>query len=386
MPKPPKPDPLRERLAKALRLASIEPEVWRHLVDEGYVETARDPADPDVFDDLVDAARRARRLAGSRKAPSPGKRTRSIKIQGEPGPVVDRAKAFSAYLARVAAEDDRVVAFRTRVLGGRLLTPKEAEFLVDSDILRFLDLEQLARFEVPVIGHRSRTVSRAPDGHEAPSYWIDRSSFHIRVGDREFSIPYSLELMRRISRSDCPVLEIVAHVRAEPWTAGAFRDRSGKVLPGSVLDELRQVSVHLAQRFHWPESRASWFALTGNVPYVSPLRVKAISQATNLFERLEIVLTVEPWVTPAELLRAYRQARKRVLIGQHRHLSKKKLALFEFLMDLGVVEPSDDSWERLMGRWNEQCIRGWRYGDRRVFRRDFMRVYARVVWPRYEWV
>jgi hypothetical protein len=378
---------VRVRLARALKSPAVDDTVWAYLLEGGYVRDAEDPNDVEGFEYLVAQARLVRRHFRAKRGEPRTARSRSIPIEESSTAYhVVRAKARSAYLARVASEDGSVGEFRSRVLGDRRLEKEEAEHFLDSDVLRFFGEYELGQFGIPTVGHRSRASYRGPDGREVSVYSIDRSVFIVRCGDRDFEIPYPLPLEMRISRSDCPVLAILPKVRAKPWTAGGFRDRSGRVLSGSVLGDLRQVSVDLAQRLHWEEADATWFVLTGKTPYVSAIEVRAKGNLGTLFNRQQIVLTADTWVPETEVIQAYRNARRKLQSRRQRQPASRNLAVFEFLISTTGGGQPEQSWAKLMDRWNEHCPRPeWRYTDRWRFCRDFNRVRDTVIYPEVAW-
>ena len=168
----------------------------------------------------------------------------------------------------------------------------------------------------------------------------------------------------------------------------------------SVLDELRQLAMYLANLCGWNEGAAAWFVLTDAVPFVAPLQTSVKTILGNPRNKARITLSVEPWVSAATVERIYRDLQRQVLgCTDNRPIGRRALALFR----LGVEHlrtnkrPSAlakrPSARELMGRWNalrpatcshrprhdDQC----RYDNERRLAGDFDRVWRALMHPPY---
>jgi hypothetical protein len=154
--------------------------------------------------------------------------------------------------------------------------------------------------------------------------------------------------------------------------------------PGSVLGELRELCKELTKVHPWDIDQATWFLLTGETPFVRPIRARKQEEMwlTDGRAYTTISLTVQPWVPPEQVETVYRQLQEQVIGGAHGRVSDKNLNLLRF-----VIERADGSgnlpkgevlvkdWDK---RWKHQRPE-WCYGaDTRRFWRDFRNVQKSV--------
>jgi hypothetical protein len=155
------------------------------------------------------------------------------------------------------------------------------------------------------------------------------------------------------------------------------------VLPGSVCADLRRLSRTLAQFFPWEERDAMWFVLTGQAPWILPIRAEVrYRDSKDNFERMEVLVSVEPWISARTLLAFFRRLQAGLLGGENRALGTKGLALFELVEGERAVNPRV-SWNKLMAAWNKRRP-AERYHDRRVLRRDYCRTSKALLFPGYD--
>jgi hypothetical protein len=76
-----------------------------------------------------------------------------------------------------------------------------------------------------------------------------------------------------------------------------------------------------------------WFALTGDAPYVQPLRVHydSIEDEPHYPNMGQLTLIVEPWVDATEVERVYRSVQRQVLGGDNRKKDKHTLEAARFV-------------------------------------------------------
>ena len=109
---------------------------------------------------------------------------------------------------------------------------------------------------------------------------------------------------------------------------------------GGTLDALRQVSEHLSRHYGWEEGWATEFVLTDRIPPIRP--IESSSSLPSTFTSLaRIVLTIDPALSPKEVMDKYRAERTQLAGNRHRDLSEKHLQLAAFTSSRpagGVVE------------------------------------------------
>jgi len=143
---------------------------------------------------------------------------------------------------------------------------------------------------------------------------------------------------------------------------------------GGVLDSLRNLAAAQAEEYGIAPSEACRTILTGLPP-----RIKAISIGPY-FKRIPAAsrfhITVDPAVTPMELARAYRDARRLYLKSRVRKLSAKHLQLAVFM----ASRPAGETGAESMREWNRTHKR-WRYSHVSNFLRDAAAARRRLLLP-----
>jgi hypothetical protein len=365
---------MRSQLAKRLRKSTVPDIIWDDLVDDGYVT---DATDADDFSGLVDAAKRRLKIwedgiAQSRRTTplEPQKQSKRIERRSE----VERALAFSEYLAFLADTDPNIRRFRNGVLGRRLLNSAEAKKLLNSPAARILPFSKFLDLGIPLIGHESQFGESDVD-------WL-RSEFMIQVildsSEGQFTetrhILYG-NLTRVVGDGDDPDYWPNADLVKYCDTSGVEAGRL--VLPESVLDDLRTVAKSVVGKLQgWSEGAATWFVLTGISPIVFPLQVNnTVIRATDYTQGL-VTLMVEPWVSGQSVLKAYRRAQKDIIGGQQRELSGRNIAVFRFVIAEKRMK-KNLSWQSLMESWNHMHQQ-WRYDDLRHFAQGYHRAEKKI--------
>ena len=134
--------------------------------------------------------------------------------------------------------------------------------------------------------------------------------------------------------------------------------------PGSLVDELYEISEELASMFDWPyaamdrigrprSGAAAWFVLTGEAPEVRPFNGRWEPQTSkHLNPQWRIKLTVPPWVPAEEVTRAYLLLRGQAPEGRRLPHTTTPLDVARFVWEQerlhGYKEPH---WSALFKRW-----------------------------------
>jgi hypothetical protein len=383
---------LREWVARALKWDEVPDPIWEDAVVDGWVK--------DVLEGSVDRNeflktirqwmkryKRMRAWEEGREAEG-----RSKPGEGEPEFIrprlgdreTHRAEAVEEYVAKVAACERRVFAFRKRFLGGTVLSPAQADALITSPAAAYLPFQYFIPFGeslIPLLGHSATLRTDTPKGDEGGSYSLN-------IFAHPPGKTFSVEVQRT---------ERLLYIDEEGQTEETL------VEDHSVLEGLRRLSNYLAAEYPWQEAQATWFVLTGELP--------ALSAATGRVSRgsaapyAEITMTVQPWVSADTVRKFYGQLQARVLKSRPRALSERNLAVFRFVVGQQEVKPySDDapasrltrqhpkllrlkqpSWRVMLHRWNRQYPAGdkRRYKYVRNFQRDFQRAAQAIVSPRW---
>ena len=161
-------------------------------------------------------------------------------------------------------------------------------------------------------------------------------------------------------------LELLAYgIEGDEWTHRL------PVRHGGLLDELRKASKKLEDFYGWGAAQASFFILTGAVPYVSSIR-STVQWVSPLAARQRITLSLHPTCTPREVVRAYGEIRRHNY-GRLRRLSPRHSMLAAFYAELPDGLPPSE----MLRRWNEHCAakewpKKWQYkkADADLFNRD----------------
>jgi hypothetical protein len=294
-----------------------------------------------------------------------------------------RSEVVEEYVAKVAACERTVFAFRKRFLGGTALSHAQADALITSPAAAYLPFEYFTPFgesRIPLLNHSATLKTVPPKSDEGGPYSLD---IVVQPPGETFSV-------------EVQQTERLLYIDEDGQTAEVLvEDRS-------VLEGLRRLSNYLRAEYPWQEAQAAWFVLTGEPP--------ALSAATGRVSRgsaapyAEITMTVQPWVPADTVWKFYGQLQGQVRTSRPRALSGRNLAVFRFVVGQQEVKPySDDaqvsaltrqhpklmklkqpSWRVMLERWNQPypAEHKWRYKYVRNFQRDFQRAAQAIVSPR----
>lgn len=296
---------------------------------------------------------------------------RKAQIDAQSDPVIQRAEAFSLYLANLAKEDPKVKNFRREIIdGGAAPSAEEAEAFLFSPATALFTVAWFKENGVPIMGHTAKVLEM----ERLSSSWPRQLKGTVKVEWDHGEV---------VSRFDG---EILASDPFERVTVGSERVSA---LKGSTISELLLLDEHLRGRFpwrplHWDVLQVPMFVLTGKAPWVEPIRVSVPEGYPDLYQTVDI--TVWPWVPVEKVTSMYERVRKE--LNPTPTTSPKRLALFIFIMQHPEVkvqsegeQPSVPSWRELLRLWNKQYPEGneWYYKDVRNLQRDFKEAYDQVV-------
>src|SRR5215203_2563123 len=379
---------LKRWLARRLRMDDVPAPLWQLLLEDHWVEDARDPDYQDGKEELLRRARQlleySREMGSS--GPGDGRSFAETAAKGQhryvprflPGnPVYERADAISLYLAKVADNDGAVRQFRLEVLDGGIVSPAQAEALVCSPAAAILPHSWFKRHGVPLLDHTARVLEEEKGAVEETR--AGEMTLEIKWDDGEMLIPFERETVFRTLDSLLRIRE-----RERFWGNEGWSTARTEVYARSVLGTLSEIANALRERLPWAQAEAEWFILTGEQVQIPPIYHSEPDES----DLGTVTLTVAPWV-PAETVDGlYKSVRE--MLNPTSMPSPRRLALFRFVVAHPEVKVSQDeqalevpSWRRLMGSWNEEYPAGneWHYVDARNFRRDSLKAFEQLVIP-----
>jgi hypothetical protein len=316
-----------------------------------------------------------------------------------------RAEAYSAYAAKIAATEYRVLRFRDRALDGRMLTVEEANALLTSPVAAQFSTAWFRNHRVPVIAH----VFEVNDVEDGKNPYEARR--RVEVNGRDFD----QQAIRWISNGgpvfpgeilhpEDETIPSAAHTAIVSVPLETLGNGEGDVLAlqRSVVGELVELGQQLASWYSWKEAEAIRFVLLGDiVPPIAPLtaQVALRRRGTTAGAGLNhghITLTVEPWVSPKTVRDFYQTIRQQVFGRKTRQFSERNITVFKFVTKCMEVETAREpgqllssrlvrraSWRALMEAWNREQRQKWSYKDPRNFEKDFHRGRRAVTRPKY---
>jgi hypothetical protein len=380
---------LRDWATRALKWDTVPDPIWEVAVEDGWVKDVLEGrADRD---DLLDTIRQLwKRYTRMRSWEERRQEARSKSDEKNPDAITprlgdretQRAQVVEEYVAKVAACERSVFAFRKRFLGGTTLSHAQADALITSPAAAYLPFQcfiPLGESQIPLLNHSATLRTDPSESDEGDPYTLD-----ILVDPPGETFRAEVQRTRRL-----------LYIDEDGQTQETLvEDRS-------ILEGLRVLSKYLAAEYPWQEEQATWFVLTGEPP--------ALSAATGRVSRgsaapyAEITMTVQPWVPADTVRKFYGQLQGRVLTSRPRAVSERNLAVFRFVVGQQSVKPYSDnapaseltrrhpnlmrlkqpSWRVMLKRWNRHYSAGdkWHYQYVRTFQRDFRRAAQAIVSP-----
>jgi hypothetical protein len=292
---------------------------------------------------------------------------------------------MSEFFAGVAHQLPEVREFREEVLGGRFLTLGEAHALIASYAARTLSSEWFNKWSIRVVGHDAKILDSASWGGrfnpvddwvtirvDPPGVTKTVRYAHRQEGDQD---------TRCVIQSGA-IIPIYTNLLVETHGNQTY---PSWLWPGSVVDDLYELSVELADTFDWPGSAldtlgrprndaAVRFILTGARPEVRPIDARWEHKGGGyLNPQLRIRFTIPPWLSEMEVLRAYRLMRGQLPRGTSLPKTPTPLEVARFVWERerqnGYERPP---WPKLLEQWNEKHP-GKRFENYRDFRKYCMR-------------
>jgi len=294
-----------------------------------------------------------------------------------------RARAFSNYVAEMAGGDRGIEEFRTRVLGGRLLSRPGAVELLGSEAPRYMSLSDFGHELVPLVGHGMKAESK---------YKTEPAPFSEKKGPKARPLwRHEVDLAIQWDSGSKRILRIRDYPEGGPGkddetSIYLTADGEGWVpqvaWQGSVFYELARLSDRLASSFPWLQEQATMFILTGEAPFVSPLLVDPPHWRLGSYAYVRLTVHVEPWVSVESVARLFRHLQMGALPKRSRAIGEKHLSLLEFVTKHSQSGDDVPSFEILLQLWNKSHPR-WKYSSAWRFARDYRRVGQNIVFPPY---
>lgn len=273
-----------------------------------------------------------------------------------------RAHAFAAHMARRLNMSHEVLDFREKHLGGRVLSSDEAYALLASPAARYFPAGFLEAYGVPVIGHMAEIVRYDfdPFSDETNHLAVVRADPPGITMKSQYAPPKP-ELT--LPDDGTPYGRVSAYKGLEgdevkPPTSWplAYRARDGYKetiypWPRSVLYELRQGSHDLAMLFGWEEEDMVWLLLTGQAPYLNPLRVR-VSYARG--KTPTIKMEAAAWM-PTEVVEAnFKNIQRQLLPAGPDKTPARSLEVCTFVERHIQDAPEKAVWPYLCKKWNAE--------------------------------
>lgn len=386
---------LRKWLAKQLqRNHEKDPmmdSLWDSLKALGYVEEALKVNSKAANRDVLEAAKtllpHAELVASighaskrrQERSPKPFLRLSSYEEK--------RAKALGEFLAFKASTHPLVQRFREEALGGGPVGPEQARVLVDSPAASRFPTGWFKVRGIPIVDHTASFYEHGTvvDQDDPESFM----EFEYIAVDPPGEL-FRTHLPVSVSYEDLPYLRYPdesSKIRSgDHYSAfwGTQEYVHVPVYPGSVLDDLRQLSHRLAEKVcpAWEEAQAAQFVLTGESVPSRPLTTQYANHSSEQLTYGTITLTVEPWVPTKTVVQFYQYMQTHMLGQKPRAPSLRNLDVFSFVVrHLRDELPNEEGqgkalkrlpWAELMERWNRANPKQ-RYSSESQFSRDFRR-------------
>ena len=325
-------------------------------------------------------------------------------------------QALSAYAALKANEDQRVTEFRARALGSEYLSTVQATDLLSSYAARFLTLEQLQDFNVPLAGHEALLVGPYRENVRG-GFFEHIVTLKIVPPDISLKLRYTngsqqsgdaSELIRREVEGGEVVYPYKASLPSEEMTGtepadiegdqnsqyvGTFlvsgfdtADRPADIWPGSLVDEIYGLAQELSESFMWPSrstrsgrvgtwwnvDSAALFVLTGIAPLMHPVRVGFGCAGGSLDIPSRVGFEVLPWLPPETVFEFYKSVREALKVNL-RNQGARKFEVVTFVLGRSKsCGPKALDFRQLREDWNE-TFPNVKFRDTSEFKTNFER-------------
>src|SRR5919107_2838072 len=230
---------LRGWAARALKWDTVPDPIWEDAVEDGWVKDVLEGRE--ARDELLKTIRQLwKRYRRMRTWEEERQEERSESDEEEPEPITprlgdretQRAEVVEEYVAKVAACERRVFAFRKRFLGGTTLSPAQADAIITSPAAAYLPFEYFTPFgdsRIPLLDHSAALRTDPPESDEVGQYSLD---IFVDPPGETF-------------RADVQRTESLLYIDEDGQTGETLvEDRS-------VLEGLRILSKYLATEYPW---------------------------------------------------------------------------------------------------------------------------------------
>jgi hypothetical protein len=301
--------------------------------------------------------------------------------------------AMAALFAFIGDQIPEVKEFRERILPGRYLTADEAHALIASYAARTFSPSWFEEWGIPFVGHRAEVLDRGSCGEDFSPVddWMTIRADPPGVDKTvRYAYPRQGDPNTRCVIQNGAVIPIHTQLPSESHGDHVY---PSWLWPGSVVDELYDLSVELASAFDWPlessnlrdtrpwSRTSAWFILTGEAPPVHPIEARwEIKHGSSLLNpQWRIRLTIPPWLPEEEALLAFRLLRRARPKGLKLPKEVRTLEVARFVWEQerldGYREPPP--WKAWCERWNEENL-GHSFKSPSNFRTTFLRGAAAV--------
>ncbi len=350
---------LAKRLTAAAGLRAMPSFVWSMILME--VPDPFRPIPETEFQSLLDATRRvlAMKVRGGDTQEEHRVRAAASKTRGLLT-ASDRRRATyeTRRRAEMAMSDDLVVRTRTRLLGGKTLTPAEAVRLLESPATKWLPAYYFLFNKIPIGAHDSKIVQ--PDGTRGAS-WDKETVIRISAGANQWDYPYA-----ELQRHRCDLKHSIAATMDG-------HDRFEHVVePGSLLEEVGRASAELAMRYAWPDHQALWYLLTGEVPQLDPVSLRVSARYGTRGTFAAVTLVIEPWVAAETVRRVYLRAQQAYFKQPSKCPELTSFAVYDFVESKLAGSEGIPKWPDLGKAWRRGASKQ-RFNDRSAFQRVYRR-------------
>ncbi|MCK4415192.1 MAG: hypothetical protein KAY32_16795 [Candidatus Eisenbacteria sp.] len=317
---------LRARLAGDLRLEELPEKTWSWLVEEDYVDDyLHHKLDREQYAILL---KRAAKPIGERPGRKLGQKTGAKTEPALKELEWLRSVVYSRYLARLASHRPEVRELRSRLFRGTTLRGPEAIRFFSQIGPRYVTHAWFVESGISPVHHSSHYTN----------YKGDPTSFRQAAGIR---------LAWKGKTRDIKITDRLSVATVQRWTTLHLRRKNLPVKRESLFGEIQEVASFLARSYHWDGGDATAFLVEGRIPYVLPIRVSPGLETPPDHLRMVATLEFEPWVTDDTVLRAYREARRKMMSKQSRLIPESRLRLFDFVAEY-CEKTYGKSWEDLV--------------------------------------
>ena len=347
----------------------LRDEEWEDLLEDQYIQELLDGVS--TSREVAEKVQHRRQVYGLRgvkqnKAPQ-------VLSEQEAKKPSSRIVALSILVAQEATKEAEVQAFRTDVLGGKLLSLEAVEeWILEQSKSDGQPTWWLEKITLPGTFMHESFGKLSPDAGLVLSN-IKPDGYMKYYPDKEPRDQFELRLLLPFS---IPTRSLMEYFRFRMLAYGVPGNNEEKKIPTSingVLERLRLLSEGLAQKYDWMEAEATLFILTGSIPEISQVSSAVLDRPLSALSR--IVLTLDPSLSPKEVAEYYRKVREDVIGTRHRELSEKHMQLAIF----AATQPEERKWSDKMAEWNRTHPAEWKYEEVANFSHDCLQARRRLL-------